>query len=110
MFYVIHEAILLIVKRTIKIRYFLVTLKNSNYLGAGMTYWTQGLKFDTNMSTWHTQLNVSPLVPCVLQEYSDLDTAPLAGGRNRLRPSLTDMNMAVAQRYSDEVNLVSDTK
>lgn len=55
-------------------------------------------------------MNVSPLVPCVLQEYSDLDTAPLAGGRNRLRPSLTDMNMAVAQRYSDEVNLVSDTK
>uniref|UniRef100_A0A8D8M326 Whirlin n=1 Tax=Cacopsylla melanoneura TaxID=428564 RepID=A0A8D8M326_9HEMI len=41
-------------------------------------------------------------------EFSDLDTAPLAPGppaRSRMRPSLTDMNMAVAQRYSDDVNL-----
>uniref|UniRef100_A0A8D8LVQ5 Whirlin n=1 Tax=Cacopsylla melanoneura TaxID=428564 RepID=A0A8D8LVQ5_9HEMI len=44
------------------------------------------------------------------QEFSDLDTAPLAPGppaRSRMRPSLTDMNMAVAQRYSDDVNLLA---
>uniref|UniRef100_A0A8D8LSF4 Whirlin n=1 Tax=Cacopsylla melanoneura TaxID=428564 RepID=A0A8D8LSF4_9HEMI len=43
-------------------------------------------------------------------EFSDLDTAPLAPGppaRSRMRPSLTDMNMAVAQRYSDDVNLLA---
>uniref|UniRef100_A0A8D8WQK7 Whirlin n=1 Tax=Cacopsylla melanoneura TaxID=428564 RepID=A0A8D8WQK7_9HEMI len=46
--------------------------------------------------------------PDLPREFSDLDTAPLAPGppaRSRMRPSLTDMNMAVAQRYSDDVNL-----